>query len=228
MFLWFTVRGNILSPILRRALTLICLGVHYTLTDLYLGLALCLALGLSIWLLAMGPWRVRRGEKKRNEGWKKGRRHQSWQRKCFTVILCASWSRGRTLTDAIHTHRQNALAHSGAEMNCATVPFSTYTHTFSAFTGCTYTCTFYPWTANEPHSLCHAMWGMRCVCVSDRQQSLSGYCGRLVGLVKMHVRKCRVTDVAFLLSLTNMVILPAPASLILHAHTHTCAQVQLL
>lgn len=84
----------------------------------------------------------------------------------------------------------------------------------------TYSCTFYPWTVNESHSLCHATWGMRCVRIFDSQQSLLGYCGRLVGLVKMQVRKCRVTDVAFLLSHTNMVILPLPcASLILHTHT---------
>lgn len=57
-----------------------------------------------------------------------------------------------------------------------------------------------------------------CVCVFDRQQSLQGYCGRLVGLVKMHVRKFGVTDVAFLLSHTNMVSLPLPASLILHIY----------
>jgi len=59
-----------------------------------------------------------------------------------------------------------------------------------------------------------------CVCVFDRQQSLLGYCGRLVCHVKMHWRKCRVTDVAFLLSHTNMVIRPPPASLIPHKYAH--------
>lgn len=61
-----------------------------------------------------------------------------------------------------------------------------------------------------------------CVCVCVRVCWIgSGYPHRLVGLVKMRVRKYRVTDVAFLLSHTNMVILPPPASLIFHTQTHT-------
>lgn len=63
------------------------------------------------------------------------------------------------------------------------------------------------------------------VCVLDKRQGLMAYCGRLVGLIKMRVRKYRVTDVGFLLSRTNMVILPPPASLI-STHTHTLTQVQ--
>lgn len=124
-------------------------------------------------------------------------------------FICQLEQRSRTLTDAVYTDKMSW--HTQLQKICSTtVTLSDmYTYTFSLMSY-TYSCTFYPWTVNELHSVCHATWGMRYVCIFDSQQSLPGYCGRLVGLVKMHVRKCRVTDVAFLLSHTNVVILPLP------------------
>lgn len=61
------------SPSVRCLLSLISFTVYCIVTDTHSSLAEGLAFGMSIWPVAIGAWRVRRGGRKRDEGWEKAR-----------------------------------------------------------------------------------------------------------------------------------------------------------
>lgn len=177
-----------------------------------------LALGLSIWPVAIGGERGMRGERK-SDSTKAGRGNASLS------FYVPAWAAGTHMwcicTETVYKIHSLPLYLFAKILLC---------HTFY---GLYLQLHFYPWTLNERYSFHHATWGMRCVCIHVRicirqATELAWFSGRLMGLVKMRVRKYRVTDVAFLLFHSNMVILPPPASLIFPIHIHICTQAQSL